>query len=203
MHPTPDDPTTQHVRAACGGSRRSIEWLVVRLTPQLMSQALYYLRGLPGHHQAAEDMVQDVWAVTFLRLEDLAPRDGRMTPVLRSFLAETLRRKALNWLRRCATSQRDVNSLDHQSLDTLAADTRDVIREVLAREQTSALTTALDQLSPEDREILILRGMAGDPYGEIAAALGVEVGTVRMRYLRACERLRERLPPDMLDLNED
>src|SRR5690606_12898260 len=43
---------------------------------------------------APEDLVPEVWAVDCLRLRELEPRDGRITPVPCRFLASILRRKS-------------------------------------------------------------------------------------------------------------
>ncbi len=57
----------------------------------------------------------------------------------------------------------------------------------------------LDQMDPERRAVLILFELEGEPCDSIAAALGVEVGTVysrlhraRQEFQRACERLDAR-----------
>lgn len=56
-----------------------------------------------------------------------------------------------------------------------------------------SLQDALSELSPEHRQILLLREIGGLSYGEIADALGVEAGTVKSRLARAREQMRLRL----------
>lgn len=56
-----------------------------------------------------------------------------------------------------------------------------------------AITTALGQLSPEDRAVLVMREVQGLAYDEIAGALDVPMGTLKARLHRARERLRARL----------
>ena len=55
---------------------------------------------------------------------------------------------------------------------------------------------AIEKLQPCDREILVLRYLEQLETGEIAAALGIREGAVRMRHLRALERLRAVLGKD-------
>jgi RNA polymerase sigma-70 factor (ECF subfamily) len=54
------------------------------------------------------------------------------------------------------------------------------------------LALMLERLSPEHREVIILRELEGMAYEEIAAALGVPRGTVESRLHRAREELRKR-----------
>ncbi len=199
MEPPSLDPTTVHVRAACRGETLSVGWVIHRLTPHLLAQARFYLRNLPGTDVAPEDLVQEVWAVAFLRLPKLEPRSGRMTPVLATFLARTMRNKAMNWLRRRANLPPTRRDHDPSQIAALPAETRDVIRQVIAREHEGLIARALAELDETDREILILRGLEDNSYDDLAALLGIEAGALRMRYARARQRLRERLPESLFD----
>jgi RNA polymerase sigma-70 factor (ECF subfamily) len=76
-------------------------------------------------------------------------------------------------------------------------ETLDAIAETLAGSDASdgpALSTdvirSMNQLSFEHRQILLLVGVEGLNYREIAGELGVPVGTVMSRLARARERLR-------------
>lgn len=69
-----------------------------------------------------------------------------------------------------------------------AADTADPAQELEAREQLTAVKTALAQLSERDREVLLLWD-AGLNYQEIAAQAGLSAGAVGTTLARARRRL--------------
>ena len=56
-----------------------------------------------------------------------------------------------------------------------------------------AVLRALGELSEADRSVVVLREIQGLPYDEIAATLGVPLGTLKARLHRARERLRAEL----------
>jgi RNA polymerase sigma-70 factor (ECF subfamily) len=63
----------------------------------------------------------------------------------------------------------------------------------LARERERALVRALRALARAYREVVVLRDVEGLSYEEVAAALGISVGTVKSRLSRGRLELRRRL----------
>ena len=64
------------------------------------------------------------------------------------------------------------------------------------KERKEALKRGLMQLSEEHRQVLLLREVSGLSYAEIAAATGLEEGTVKSRIARARISLRNILRED-------
>jgi RNA polymerase sigma factor (sigma-70 family) len=60
-------------------------------------------------------------------------------------------------------------------------------------ERQRALQQALLELTPEQREVFVLKHVEGLSYGEIAERLGTSVPSLKMRMHRAYDRLREQL----------
>jgi RNA polymerase sigma-70 factor (ECF subfamily) len=52
---------------------------------------------------------------------------------------------------------------------------------------------ALENMPAQDRAVLVMREVQGLPYGEIAEALGLPLGTLKARLHRARDRLRAKL----------
>jgi RNA polymerase sigma-70 factor (ECF subfamily) len=68
---------------------------------------------------------------------------------------------------------------------------------VLRQEEADRVRAALAQLAEGDREVLVLRYLEGLSNPDIAAALGISEGAVKMRHLRALERLRGLLADEL------
>lgn len=63
------------------------------------------------------------------------------------------------------------------------------------------LSRAMAQLSVDHRQILLLAGLEGLSYREMADELGVPIGTVMSRLVRAREQLRRRLDGEAIPAN--
>jgi RNA polymerase sigma-70 factor (ECF subfamily) len=140
-----------------------------------------YAVALAGDLTMADDLVQDTVERALSRRATLA--DGALLyPWLRSILhnlrIDEYRR------RRSQGPAVDIDELaDAIALSSPAIDrhgTRDLIR-------------AMERLSLEHRQILLLIGIEGMSYKEIAAELDIPIGTVMSRLARAREQLRRRL----------
>jgi RNA polymerase sigma-70 factor, ECF subfamily len=79
-------------------------------------------------------------------------------------------------------------------VDRLAASGTSPSQAMMQDERREQLLAALGQLTPSDRQVLVMRYLEELSFGEIAAALGVGVGAVKMRHLRAIQRLQGLLP---------
>ncbi len=66
----------------------------------------------------------------------------------------------------------------------------------VTQEFVSRIATGMEKLSAKHREILVLRNIKNLSYEEIAAILGISVGTVKSRIARARESLRAKIGDD-------
>ena len=140
-----------------------------------------YATGLAGRAAEADDLVQDCIERALRRQDGLQQRE-RMGAWLRSILhnvfVDDLRR------RRARGTMVDVRDLeDDLALSTAPAD----------RAGMQDFYAATMRLSLEHRQILLLVGVEGLSYREVATELGVPIGTVMSRLARARDKLREAL----------
>lgn len=134
-----------------------------------------------------DDLLQEVAAALVRSLPSL--RDPSR---FRPWLASLARNVARSSGRRVAVQRRRLVTLDDaQCLADPRAARMD--ERLAARQQADRLAEAMQTLTAEQRECLLLRGVQGLTQAEIAARLDVPVTTVETRVARARRRLRSAL----------
>jgi RNA polymerase sigma-70 factor, ECF subfamily len=135
-----------------------------------------------GDRGLAEELVQE----TFLRLWRASNRFEPGRGTVRAFVFTLARRAGVDLLRR--RSSRSAKASAVEDLDAPAGD--EAFDElVLALD----VRDALESLSPKHREVLELHYLADMTQTQIAARLGVPLGTVKTRTFHALRALRELL----------
>jgi RNA polymerase sigma-70 factor (ECF subfamily) len=200
--PDPLNTTSWHARRAEDGDRASLDWIVRRLSPVLLAQAAHRLGPKLRALYDPEDVVDEVWAVALPRLADLTRRDGRSTPVLLRFLATTLLYRVNDLVRRHVTGpdgRRAAGGEAESALARLSDDASGALQRVVREETRHVVTRTLEELEPADREILVLRAIEQNSNQTAAMLLGLSPSAASMRYKRALETLRARLPGSVFD----
>ena len=62
---------------------------------------------------------------------------------------------------------------------------------ILQKEQAKLILEALEQLKPDQKEVIVLRDIQGFSYEEISEMLNCSIGTIKSRINRSRSRLRE------------
>jgi len=70
-----------------------------------------------------------------------------------------------------------------------------------SQETSAAMKQALDRLSPLDRDVFLLREVAGLSYEEIAGSCEISHAAVRARLHRARQQLRNELQPHLKNVS--
>jgi RNA polymerase sigma-70 factor, ECF subfamily len=139
-----------------------------------------YALGLTRDRYAADDLVQDCIELALRGLDTLVD-EQRLAAWLRSILFKTF----ISGRRRTRRQGETVEAgLDELVDPATMPDERQEANEVLRA--TAALT-------PKYRQVLLLVAVEGLSYKEVAEELGVPVGTVMSRLVRAREQLRNAL----------
>jgi RNA polymerase sigma-70 factor (ECF subfamily) len=142
-------------------------------------------RYLLPEESEAEDVAQEV----FLTAARVASSfDGR--PSSRSWLFGIAARLVLNRTRRGARFLRFVQRLAAQSGDAQVPEPEETL---LQGELRLQLTEALHKLTPHKRVVIVLAEVEGLSGPEIAATLGIPIGTVWTRLHHARNALRDQL----------
>jgi len=172
-----DASDSEVVRAVLGGAVERYAVLVQRYRDRY---ARYAARML-GSLDAGEDAVQDALVRAFDRLADCREPDkfaGWLFLILRNRCYAEQRRR-----------QREGRPLDERDDNVAAADRPDGTFE--QTERMRALERSLVHLTPEQREVFVLKHVEGLAYDEIAGRTGATVASLKMRMHRAYDRLRD------------
>jgi RNA polymerase sigma factor (sigma-70 family) len=135
-----------------------------------------YVRRRTGDHHRAEDLTQQVFteAVTVLRDSPTSPPLAWLYTVAQRRFADETRRHTL--ARRLASI--------HPVTGEVAAS-----REY-GSELGSSLGSAIERLTPAQREVVVLKLLRGARFAEIGERLGISTEAAKMRFVRALETLR-------------
>lgn len=181
-----------------------------RLVQTLGTRLTRVARGLVGPANA-DDVVQDTWEAVLKALPRFEARASLSTWVLR-----ILTNTAISRLRRSGREVAAGDFTDEEDLATLAgrfaanghwqqapqpwhADTPDAL--LANGELLAALTRAIDRLPQNQRAVLTLRELAGQPLEEICNVLDISASNARVLLHRA--RLRVWAAIDAYQRGED
>lgn len=187
-----DKQTREWIRAAQNGDETAFAQLLTRLEAPVYRYALSLL-----HHEAdAQDVTQEV----FIKLWRTFPSYRFACPIL-SYVLTMTRNAAMDFQRRRAARGGWALSLTQTEEDgrVCVPDLPDPAVESSPpqiyeqKERMSAVYRAIEQLPQLQREVLVLRGLDGCSYEEIARILSVDVGTIKSRLFRARENLEKTL----------
>ena len=136
-----------------------------------------YARALTRDVSRADDLVQDCLTRAIAK-----QHLWQAGTDLRAWLFTILHNQRVNDVRR---SMRQGNTVPLDEVPQLT-----VQPNAIATLQLRDLETAIGKLAPEQRQVILLVGLEGMLYEEVASILNVPVGTVRSRLSRGRDQLR-------------
>jgi RNA polymerase sigma-70 factor (ECF subfamily) len=165
------------VRRCLAGENSAWEALLRTHTRKIFNLC-YRFTGRPAE---AEDLTQEVFIKIFQTLKTYDAAQGAFS----TWLARVARNHLVDHYRR-TKKDRVTASLEDElgGLEEEPSPTVEPVAQVESRERQELLQRALDRLSPDLREAVVLRDLQDLDYDEIAQVLGVPGGTVKSRINR-------------------
>jgi RNA polymerase sigma-70 factor (ECF subfamily) len=172
---TPNDAAL--IERIARGESAALAELMDRYAPGLMRYATHFLQSADD----ADEVLQD----TFLRAERAIRRGVRPEQasawLFRITVNRCRSRRRQFW--RYLGGEAGEAVINRASTDPVEVDT----------EWREEISKALAQLSPTTREAFLLKHVEGLSYEEMSQVTGVGIPALKMRVLRACDRLRDLL----------
>ena len=167
--------------------------MIEAITRMQDTNLLHYIDGLYGYAMAltrnqadAEDLVQETYVRAIRGAESLRAKSN-----VKNWLFTILRNIRLNQLRQQRTAPKFIElDADEGKTDIAIETSQDPYAHYVAKTERERVREAIQQLSSELREIILLREFEELTYREIANLLGCPIGTVMSRLARARSKLR-------------
>jgi RNA polymerase sigma-70 factor, ECF subfamily len=182
------------------GEVRAFELLVVKYQRRI--------ERLIGRMVRDVDLVQDIAQETFIRAYRALPQfrgDSAFYTWLYRIAVNTAKKALVDLKRDPVITEaalrigEDEEETSSERFEPSSAETPDAV--LASKEIAQAVNAAIEGLSDELRQAIVLREIEGLSYDEIAEAMNCPIGTVRSRIFRAREAIAERLRP-LLDTPE-
>jgi len=176
----PDEELMRQV-AACAGD-------ALRLLHRRFARSILGLAAHSVDRAAAEDLVQDVFLAVWRNAGRFDPERG----TVRAWILQIAHFRLLNELRR---RSRQPEMADPFVFEQLPARGMAPVEAASRRQRRDVLASALDELPPAQREALGLAFLDDLTHEEVAAELGLPLGTAKTRIRTGLQKLRAVLGP--------
>lgn len=168
----------------------------MRYRPRLAFVVSRQMNPLLSARLSVDDVLQEAYlAVTqrqaFLVQQPDVPRYFKFRKITLQTLAD-LEREHIKREKRSTCKEISAAILD-QTLDNLPANVRSPKTILAHKDRNALIRQQIDMLPDTDRQILVLRHFDAMSNSECAAILGIEQKAASIRYVRALNRLRDRL----------
>jgi RNA polymerase sigma-70 factor (ECF subfamily) len=147
-----------------------------------------------GNSVDAEEVLQEVLLQVWGQARNYDPLRSSVS----TWLVLLTRSRAIDRLRSRRVGERGLEALVRQAQATHTSPTGP--RDVWSRERRERVRRELDELPPEQREVLEMAFYRGLTQSEIAARTGIPLGTVKTRTLLAMKKLRAALREQIREL---
>jgi RNA polymerase sigma-70 factor (ECF subfamily) len=177
----PEHPDVALVRAIAGGDRDALGGLYTRYGGAVMA----LLGRMLGSRAEAEELFHDVFVELWRRAAQYDASRGTVV----TWVLTVTRSRAIDALR--SRARRPTG--EEPAAERTAPEAERPDRQAARRAEAIAVSAALGGLAAEQRQVLELAYFDGLSQSEIAATLGIPLGTVKSRTIAAMRTLRTAL----------
>jgi RNA polymerase sigma-70 factor (ECF subfamily) len=195
----------QLLERAAGGDAAACQELLVCHRQRLKQMVIVRMDRRLAARLDPSDVVQEVLTEAFQKMSDfLRKRPLPFYGWLRQLAWERLvklQERHIRAQKRSVMRETNLNAIlsDESSMalaERLLARSGSVSKRLLQAELRARLQAGLADLSERDREILVMRYLEQLSVRDMAGVLGISEGAVKVRHLRALQRLRGLLEKD-------
>ena len=198
-----DAPFDSELEALRAGDEAAFQSLIQRYHGPMFRLAMTYV----GDRGVAEDVVQEAWLTCLRSLDRFEGRSSLKTWLFGILVnvARSRRRKESRILPFASIFRRDDSDSRRPTVDRSRFGSDGMWRngpqswdnlpesKVLGDETLQHVRSAIDTLPPKQREVILLRDVAGFDAGEVSSLLGISAANERVRLHRARATVRQKL----------
>lgn len=183
---------TELIQRVQSGEHEAFTQLARGYERRIYRLALHYCQD----HHDAEDLSQDVWLKAFRAIGSFRGESGFYTWLRQITINTFLSHKRGTGAMRIS-DKKMIRSGELVSLEELSAaeSSRNVEEELHQQMIVAKVMESLNQLTPPQRLIFLLKHCEGMTYDEISRACNVSAGTIKKALFRAVQKLRGHLSP--------
>lgn len=171
------------IKRAIAGDKDSFKELFEPYLPQLLN----FIYNSVRNTQDAEDILQETMVRAFLNLKNF-----RQDSSIKTWSYRIASNLSIDFQRKKRIKTSSLNEMGMQNVE-VADSGKNPEESFSQNEDNKEILKAIRDLSPEHREVVVLREMEGQSYEEISKSLGVTVGTVMSRLHYARKSLQKSL----------
>lgn len=170
-----------------GGSEVAFQELVTAVRPLILS----VIRRTIGNASDLDDVYQTVLLAVWNGAAKWAPEKGRVS----SWIATIARNRTIDHVRKISRAAAMRERLTAETAAHAGSGFDSSADDEFSRMEVQRVThRALEELAPEQRQLLELAFLEGLTQAEVAARTGLPLGTAKARIRRGIMTLRRRLP---------
>jgi RNA polymerase sigma-70 factor (ECF subfamily) len=187
-----NDDDIELIKSFCEGNKAAFNRLVLKYQDPIMNLCVRYL----GNCTDGEDAAQETFVKIFKNLSKFKG-DALFSTWLYRIALNTCKNYRRSWWSRlkqkAVNLDAPVETEDSEYTPEIGDDRLSPERDLNRHRLADTIQAALATLLPKHKELIIMRDIQGMSYEEISRTLGISLGTVKSRLVRARSAMQEQL----------